>query len=97
MTNDFDESCHFFVATDFRVLSASAEEKASDEDDSFAGQQNPTCGTLLFPGGIRRAQKLHEINVLRRIASFGTAIAKHLPVVEFTARPYCIQIPLSSL
>jgi hypothetical protein len=70
---------------------------AAPEIISFAGQQNPTGGTWRLLGGIRRMENAHEINVLHGTVAFGTAIAKRLPVVEFTTRPYYIQIPLSSL
>jgi hypothetical protein len=59
---------------------------------SFAGQQNPTCGTTPFFGAKHGTQNLHDINVLRATDASGTAVAKRFRVVESTSRPYCIQL-----
>ena len=82
------------MMTDVRFSFRQCRRKTGQEDDSFAGQQNPSCGTRPFFGGIRRKENLHEISVLRRAATLGTAVAKRLHVIESTSRPHCIQFPL---
>jgi hypothetical protein len=85
------------MMTDVRFSFRQCRTKTGQEDDSFAGQQNPTCGTGPFLGGIRAKENLHGISALRRTAALGMAVAKGLRVVESTSRPHCIQIPLSNL
>jgi hypothetical protein len=85
------------MMTDVRFSFLEGKRKTGREDDSFAGQQNPTRGTRQFLGEIRGRKNLHEISILRRAAALGTAVAKRLHVVASTSRPHSIQIPLSSL
>ncbi|PYL04222.1 MAG: hypothetical protein DME32_02300 [Verrucomicrobia bacterium] len=61
---------------------------------SLAGQQNPTRGTTAFLDAIRWADNLHKVNALRRVGTFGTAVARRFRVSDSTSRPCCIQIPL---
>jgi len=43
---------------------------------SFAGQQNPTCGTTLVYRHNSRTENLHGMNRLRQSIVFGTRAAK---------------------
>jgi len=96
-----------FMLTDIRsVLRSGKKTKRQDSrgaifaaprNISLAGQQNPTCGTMAFFDATRGMGNLHEINTLRRVEAFGTAVAKRFRVVGFPSRPHCIQFSLSLL
>ena len=80
-----------FMLTDIRsVLRSGKKTKRQDSrgaifaapgNISLAGQQNPTCGTMAFFDATRGMGNLHEINTLRRVEAFGTAVAKRFRVV----------------
>jgi hypothetical protein len=64
---------------------------------SLAGQQNPTCGTMVFFDATGGTENLNKINALRRALAFGTAVANPFRVADSTTRPHCIQFSLSLL
>jgi hypothetical protein len=91
----------FSMLTDIRSLLRSRGERkeisaifAVREMISFAGQQNPTCGTTPVFEAFRWTQNLHEIRTLRRAGAFGTAVAKRFRVADYRSGPHYIQISL---
>lgn len=83
--------------TDVRFSFRQCRRKTGQEDDSFAGQQNPTRGTTAFSDAIRGMGNVQEISDLRRAGAFGTAVAKRFRVADSTSRLHCIQFSLSLL